>query len=657
MAHITTRRNFVKTVTAGAALARTAFAVAPSKGSRSFVKNGGGLRPSSMYLLPLGAIRPTGWIRRQLEIQGQGLSGYLDETWPDVGPNSGWKGGIGESWERGPYYADGLLPLGYLLEDDRIVAKANQFVDWTLKSQKPDGNFGPASGKEHWWPRMVMLKVLTQHFEATGDSRVVPFMEAYFRYQKKNLPGDPLRTWARFRWEDNLLSVFWLYNRNGDRSLLELANLLQKQGYDWTSHYRNFKYTQKVTRAEFEVMRKIPDDGHHPVHGVDVAMGLKTTALWSLMPNGGDGNEVVQQWETLDRYHGMPNGIYSADELLAGTSPTQGTELCTVVEAMFSIEQALAVTGNSALGDRLEKIAYNALPGTISEDMWSHQYDQQPNQIECGLHTKPWTINGPEANLFGLEPNFGCCTANYHQGWPKLSSSLWMATADDGLAAVVYAPCVLETQLRGGAVRLDVQTDYPFRNTVAVRVSPAEAMEFPLMFRIPADESTPKIVVNGSVQTAGVKNGFLRLQRRWAPGDTVTLEFAMKPRVLQGHENSISVMRGPLVFSLPIEERWDKLRQRGLTADWAVYGQSPWNYALPSADDIKVKEHPIAMNAFAKASPPVTLEVAGTQVKNWRSADGFADSIPVEVKAGDSKTLELAPYASTKLRITAFPKA
>ena len=388
-----------------------------------------------------------------------------------------------------------------------------------------------------------------------------------------------------------------------------------------------------------------------------MAIGVKTTALWSLMPDGGDSNEVVQQWQTLDRYQGMPNGIYSADELLARTSPTQGTELCTVVEAMFSLEQALAVMGNSALGDRLEKIAYNALLGTISEDMWSRQYDQQPNQIEYGLHTKPWTMNGPEANLFGLEPNFGCCTANYHQGWPKLSSSLWMATADDGLAAVVYVPCVIETQLRRGAVRLDVQTDYPFRNSVAVRVSPAEAMEFPLMFRIPAEESSPRIAVNGEVQPVSVKNGFVRLQRRWAPGDNVTLEFGMKPRTLPGHEESVSVMRGPLVFSLPIEERWDKLRSRGLTADWAVYGQSPWNYALTSAGEMNVKEHPIAVNAFAKASPPVTLEVAGTQVKNWRSADGLADPIPAEIKRGDSKTLELAPYASAKLRITAFPKA
>jgi len=30
------------------------------------------------------AIRPRGWLRRQLEIQAAGLSGNLDKIWPDV---------------------------------------------------------------------------------------------------------------------------------------------------------------------------------------------------------------------------------------------------------------------------------------------------------------------------------------------------------------------------------------------------------------------------------------------------------------------------------------------------------------------------------------------------------------------------------------------
>ena len=61
--------------------------------------------------------------------------------------------------------------------------------------------------------------------------------------------------------------------------------------------------------------------------------------------------------------------------------PRKGTELCAVVEAMFSLETDIAILGDPALGDRLEKIAYNALPGTLTADLWGHQYDQQANQV------------------------------------------------------------------------------------------------------------------------------------------------------------------------------------------------------------------------------------------------------------------------------------
>jgi anti-anti-sigma factor len=178
--------------------------------------------------------------------------------------------------------------------------------------------------------------------------------------------------------------------------------------------------------------------------------------------------------EQLDRYHGQATGIFTCDEHLAGRSPSQGTELCTVVEAMYSLELAFAVTGDSRLGDRLEKLAFNALPATFKKDMTAHQYDQQANQVLCtksGEHV--YVNNGPDSNLFGLEPNFGCCTANFHQGWPKLVASLWMASAEGGLAKTIYGPCEVATSVGGVPVKLREETEYPFRDQVTIHVSGA----------------------------------------------------------------------------------------------------------------------------------------------------------------------------------------
>ena len=361
----------------------------------SVIKNRAPLAPSAFHFLPLGSVRPAGWLKEQLLIQASGLGGHLDEAWADVGPDSGWLGGKGESWERGPYFLDGLVPLAYLLDDARLKAKAQRYIDWTLDHQAPDGMIGPASNND-WWPRIVMLKALTQYQEFTGDSRVIPVIDKYLRYQLQELPQRPLRDWSRFRWQDELLSVIWLYNRTGSEYLLELAHLLRKQGYDWMAQYANFQYKQRIT-AEYIKLEKGEGlkDLALATHGVNNGQAIKTGPVWSqVSASKADESAVLKMIAELDKYHGLPNGMFSCDEHLAGLDPSQGSELCTVVEYMFSLEHSLAIVGDPSLGDRLEQLAFNALPGTFTDDMWAHQYNQEPNQVECSLHRKPLTTDG-----------------------------------------------------------------------------------------------------------------------------------------------------------------------------------------------------------------------------------------------------------------------
>ena len=253
---------------------------------------------------------------------------------------------------------------------------------------------------------------------------------------------------------------------------------------------------------------------------------------------------------------------------------------------MFSLEQSLAILGDPALGDRLERIAFNALPGTFTDDMWAHQYNQEPNQVEVSLHRAPWTTDGPESNLYGLEPNFGCCTANFHQGWPKFAASLWMASHDDGLVAAAYSPSVVPTTVGNTPVHLTEETDYPFRGSVRITLNPATPVRFPLRLRVPDWAAGATIKINGEPsETPATGAGFAKLDRTWKPGDIVEIHFPMQPRLTAGYNGSVSVDRGPLVFSYPIGEVWVKLRTRGMTADWQVFPSSEWNYALAATPD------------------------------------------------------------------------
>jgi hypothetical protein len=622
--------------------------------SRAPVLNRAPLVKTPYALLPLGSVKPAGWLERQLRIQADGLTGHLEEFWPDLGPNSAWLGGSGEGWERGPYYLDGLVPLAYLLDDPTLVKRVHKWVNWTLENQHPDGGIGPAANRD-WWPNFVMLKVLTQYQEATGDERVIPLMEKYFAYMSKNLDAQPLKQWAIFRWQDQLLSVLWLYNRNGDAKLLDFARKLKAQGHDWPKQFVDFKYKDKVTK---------PDVGL-PTHVVNNAQGLKTAAVWyQLSGNKSDFDLLYNQFRQMDQYHLHPNGAHSGDEHYAGRSPVQGEELCSIVEGMFSLEHIIAVTGDANFGDRLEKLAFNPLPGTMSKDMWAHQYDQQPNQVLVSLAKREWTTNGSQSNLFGLEPNFGCCTANMHQGWPKFVANMWMATAEEGLAAVAYGPSRVIAPVRGGTmVTITEDTEYPFRDSVRLSINPASPVTFPLELRIPTWAESARITVNGK-QTGQVKAGsFHTIERAWKSGDKVEIRFPMSLRISRWYNDSVAVQRGPLVYSLLIGEDWKQVKEHPRAPDWAIYPTTPWNYGLvvdernPSRS-IKVEEHLVGQYPFSPDGAPVILKAKARKIPSWTMVNDSAAPPPSSPVASTEpeETVTLVPYGAARLRVTAFPQ-
>ncbi len=616
----------------------------------------------AFHALPLGAIRPRGWLRDQLVIQANGLTGHLEEFWTDLGPDSAWKGGSGEGWERGPYYLDGLVPLAYLLNDSRLIEKTKPWIEWMLSSGQPDGWFGPAKNKDRW-PLAIAMKALTQYYEATGDIRALNLIKGYMRYLAANPPDWPDKEWRGVRAAENVVSAFWYYRHSGDPDALKAAESIFANSFDWTSYFTSFPFPRGIIEMGLKPS--------HTSHVVNIAMATKYPGLrYSLTGDDRFRRAVYNGLHSLDAYHGQVGGRFGADEHLSGPKPTQGTELCGVVEEMFSMENLTEILGDPAFADRLELLAYNSKPGTCTPDYWGHQYDQQANQVLVSVARRHWSTNGDSSNIYGVEPNFGCCTSNMHQGWPKLVSHLWMATPDGGLAAIAYGPSEVKTKVAGRTeVTVTEDTEYPFDGKVILTVRTVKNVTFPLSLRIPAWEAV-SITVDGKTVEAPAGR-FYRLAKSWKSGDQVIINFPMKIRVETRYNGALSILRGPLYFSLKIAELYRQIPQaeKGTFrfsqfphADWEILPGTAWNFGLivdrgAPEKSIHVKVRHVSTIPFAQSTAPVILKIKGRAIPSWTLVDNSAGDTPASPAVADGPVvdLELIPYGCTRLRITEFP--
>ncbi len=640
--------------------------------------------------LPPGAIKPEGWLLQQLQIMRDGTTGHLDEVYEKIRNSNGWLGGTGDGWEETPYWLDGAVPLAWLLGDKPLQEKVLKYINWTLDNQRPSGYFGPITKTEKeksnfveiascaqgedWWPKMLMLKVLQQYYMATGDPRVIPFLSNYFKYQLAVLKECPLgqwTEWAASRGTENILVAQWLYMINRDPSLLELASLIESQSFAWSTWLGNRDWVMEAAAHQNKT------NWMHR-HGVNVGMGLKAPALnYQRTGNPTYLSDQKTGFRDLMLLHGLPMGIYSADEDLHGNNPEQGTELCAIVEAMYSMEQTMAITGDVEYMDALEKMTYNALPTQTTDDYNAKQYYQIANQVQVkrGIFSFSLPFDREMTNVFGMRSGYTCCLANMHQGWTKFASHLWYGTSDNGLAALEFAPCEVNARVGSGKEKVSIKevTGYPFDDKIIFELSAAREVEFPFVIRIPGWCGEAAFTLNGKELRREKGGQVVRIERVWKNGDILTVQLPMQVKISECGRNSRSVERGPLVYALKLEERWEKGYNETEGDYFCVYPVGNWNYGL-SAKAVADPSNHFEFKKLSGSSQsssgfvwnlshvPGELVTTGRRIPSWQLYNDLAP-IPVTDRNGLFKgvvndtieTITLVPYGFTKVRIVAFP--
>ncbi len=574
-----------------------------------------------------------GWYCEQLKMQAKSLFGVLDEVWNDI-KDSKWIGGISEGWERLPYYLNGLIPLAYALDDNELIQKSKKYIDIIINLQREDGKICPQNDTDaaalDLWSLFLVLKVLTIYAELSDDERIIPVLKKALNYIDLYLRGNTIFNWGHARYFECFIPILYLKKRISSskyqKFLIALTHKLASQGLD------------------YQEAAKLWDEVHHywsyDTHGVNIAMALKAQALYAAITGEKHGISAEDMLKILDEKHGTCYGHFTSDECLAGPSPYQGAELCGVVEAMYSYEILFSLTKNPYWIERLEKLAYNGLAATMTDDMWAHQYDQQVNQIVCKpLEGKiPFITNGNEANVFGLEPNYGCCTANFGQGWPLMAFTCFEKTKT---GIKIHIP--LAAKISCEDYTLEIKTDYPFKKTVCLKAD----NDIMVMLKVP---------FGAKVKGYRKKHGYIYVNLQKDVDTIITYQYEPK---LTLRSTGLSVLNyGPLVFALPIDYETcikeyisNNVERKYPYCDYYFIPKTEWRYAFNS-HQFKVIEMPFK-KAFDRQNPPLFIETKMIRVA-WKYQKGSQAALKNKPDKflKTTKNVKLQPYGATYLRMT-----
>jgi hypothetical protein len=494
--------------------------------------------------------------------------------------------------------------------------------------------------------------VLQSHYEYSADPRVLPFMARYFRFLwQLGRKGSQFAAgeWAKDRAGDNVESIYWLYNRTGESWLLELAKKIHADMTNWTS-------------------------GIVDMHNVNIAQGFREPAIYYMQANNVKYLDAAERnYQTVMGIFGQfPGGGFAGDEQCRSGygDPRQGFETCGIVEFMRSFEMLTKISGQPLWADRCEELAFNTFPAALTPDFKALHYLTGANMIQLDRRNKSPGVQAPGTKLsYSPFEIYSCCQHNVSQGWPYYAEELWLATADNGLCASLYAASEVSAKVGDGtSVKISEETDYPFGDTIRWKVALPKAVHFPFYLRIPRWSGVPVLNVNGKNMNAKVEpSSYLIIEREWGDGDTVSLQLPMHiaVRVWKKNKNAVSVDYGPLTFSLRIGERWQRYGSNPVWPEWEVFPTTPWNYGLVldpkgQADSLELvrRQGPIARQPFTPDAVPLLMRAKARRIPAWRQDQlGLVGLLPPSPTSSDEpvEDVTLIPMGAARLRITAFP--
>ncbi|KAI2626307.1 duf1680 domain-containing protein [Xylaria nigripes] len=645
--------------------------------------------------LPLGAVKPQGWLRDQLERSASGLAGNLFEFYRFV-KDSEWLGGNSEYsdlHESAPYWFNGLVPHAFGLDDSALKSQVKAFLDYILHHQQDDGWLGPetTSQTRGLWGRCYITLGLMQYAQADSSEteRIVDAMHRYVELVHSMLrnnftgllpkAGDVFDGdgWGPARAHEMHIPLQWLYEnhpRNNSALIWETMDLMiqgsTKFGVDWRDFFVEGTFPEVVYAPRDQTYTWLF------THGVNLAEGIRfPLAIYRMSHDEALKTQTRTAVDLVAKYHKSLAGTIIGDEFITDLSPIRGAELCTSAELMFSLAWIYQYLADNDIADWTELTAFNAFPGQIWPDWWSHQYVQQENQPwSRNLTEQPqmWQNVGSYGNVFGLEPNYPCCTVNHPQGYPKFLANSFVRTEDGGIAHVFLSPGSVSTNLGDNEVTIVANTNYPFGMNLDYSISSDHDLTF--YVRIPswANSSSTTIGAGGEA-SAPIRPTNAGLQKFTIPKgkNQISVNLQTEPRVVERANNTVAVYYGPILYSLALDFNettrdpvafnqgpLDPSSTTSQTRDHIVETIDIWNIAIDPSQimvitaDTSELSNPI----WDLGTLPVELRIAATEI-DWPIMWDTPAEPPLNPRVkGEPFSARFVPFASAKVHMAHLPK-
>ncbi len=400
-----------------------------------------------------------------------------------------------------------------------------------------------------------LMEAAVAHQRATGRNHFLDIMSRYARYigtvfgtapgQRRGYPGH----------EEIELALYKLYRATGQSWCMDLCRYFINERGQGPPHYFELEARQRGEEAR-------PDydycQAHVPVREQDRAVGhaVRALYLYSGMADVGreDGDESLlsaglRLWDNVTRRQMYVTGSvgasgqgerFTTDYDLP--EETSYCETCAAIGLVFWSQRLLNLYGDCSFADVMERALYNGVLSGVSLSGDRYFY-VNPLASRGDHHRQEW---------FGC----ACCPPNI----ARLQASLGQYAYSEGEAGWIhlYTAGTSELEIEAAAVRLDVDTRYPWEGKIDIRVDPGRPRVFTLNLRLPGwCRHACLTVADEAVDLErAVRRGYARLQRTWHPGDTIRLVLDMPVEKVRAHpavrmaNYKVALQRGPVVYCL-----------------------------------------------------------------------------------------------------------